>query len=561
MWDFSGPVRSRASATVRLVGSTSRRNGRRDASSSASRVVARFAISRRAVAWAAPEGSAAKQGDLHLDRALGPERAPRRDVIRQLARVQVGQRVVGSLGELEHQLAVDEGRDPARQQLPVTADHHVDSDARALAQQELHLLDHRAGLDVAEAGEESLPQIDQQQDVRQALGCRCRRPLFCQVGEAALRHHGLPHADLADQAGEQPLDAFGLVALRHDAGVRKVGERQQRAVAAVDRVQVQIVARDARAASTASDRRSGWRGRSAAPRSRTGGRSCPGRQGRVLALRPAGLRPRGEGRRVWRRRATSAPVDSVERGHSGSAASQGWAARDAERGGRRLIAATSARRSVAGSLLVVLGTTRPSARARRASARDRSRTSARRPHPRSPRAAAPDPSAWNGTSELAPNRTYARPGVDLADAGGVRRVDDVRALRRVGHPQGDPQVGVGADLGRDHAAGPLRRQDQMDAERPAALGDADQAADEVGQFAGQVTANSSMTIARRGIAAQVRAPGAQVEVVVQVFRARARQQVLATAQFGAERFQGAFDQVAVEVGDHPDRVRAGRRSP
>ena len=84
----------------------------------------------------------------------------------------------------------------------------------------------------------------------------------------------------------------------------------------------------------------------------------------------------------------------------------------------------------------------------------------------------------------------AVPGADQGAAGRAgemsaasRGVDDVLALDGVGDPQRDPQVGVGPDVGGDHAAGPLGGQDQVDAEGPAALGDVDQAGDEVGQLA------------------------------------------------------------------------------
>ena len=125
------------------------------------------------------------------------------------------------------------------------------------------------------------------------------------------------------------------------------------------------------------------------------------------------------------------------------------------------------------------------------------------PRPPAARARPPTRPAWNGSSGC-PSRTDARPGVRLRDAGGVRRVDDVGALDGVGDPQGDPQVRVRADLGRDDAAGPLGGQHQVDAEGAPALGDVDQAGHEVGQLAGQL-ANSSMTMSRRGIGASRRA--------------------------------------------------------
>ena len=137
---------------------------------------------------------------------------------------------------------------------------------------------------------------------------------------------------------------------------------------------------------------------------------------------------------------------------------------------------------------------------------------------------------------------------------GVGGVDDVGALRGVGDPQRDPQVGVGPDLGRHHAAGPLGGQDQVDAERAAALGDVDQAGDEVGQLArqrGELVDHDEQP--RHGV--ELRTVRPQVDVVLDVLGARVGEQVLAAGQLGAERDQRALDEVGVEVGDHADGVR------
>ena len=61
-------------------------------------------------------------------------------------------------------------------------------------------------------------------------------------------------------------------------------------------------------------------------------------------------------------------------------------------------------------------------------------------------------------------------GLTLVDRGGG-----------VCYPQRDAKRGVGPDLGRDHSAGALRREHQMNAQRPPALCDANEAADELGQ--------------------------------------------------------------------------------
>ena len=55
--------------------------------------------------------------------------------------------------------------------------------------------------------------------------------------------------------------------------------------------------------------------------------------------------------------------------------------------------------------------------------------------------------------------------------------------RLVRHAQRDAQVGVGAQVVLDDARRALRRHDQVDAERPAALGDVDDAVDELGHLA------------------------------------------------------------------------------
>ena len=63
--------------------------------------------------------------------------------------------------------------------------------------------------------------------------------------------------------------------------------------------------------------------------------------------------------------------------------------------------------------------------------------------------------------------------------------DDVAGVGDVVQAQGDAQVRVGPDVVADDAARPLRRQDEVDAEAAAALGDADQRIDEAGELGGQ----------------------------------------------------------------------------
>ena len=66
-----------------------------------------------------------------------------------------------------------------------------------------------------------------------------------------------------------------------------------------------------------------------------------------------------------------------------------------------------------------------------------------------------------------------------------RVVDDVGRLGPVEHPQGDAQVGVGADAVVDRAVRALGGQHQVHAEAAAPLGDVDQGVEEAGELGGQ----------------------------------------------------------------------------
>ena len=63
--------------------------------------------------------------------------------------------------------------------------------------------------------------------------------------------------------------------------------------------------------------------------------------------------------------------------------------------------------------------------------------------------------------------------------------DDVPGVGDVVQPEGEPQVGVGADVVADDARRALRRQHEVDAEAAAALGDADERRHERRQLGGQ----------------------------------------------------------------------------
>ncbi len=65
------------------------------------------------------------------------------------------------------------------------------------------------------------------------------------------------------------------------------------------------------------------------------------------------------------------------------------------------------------------------------------------------------------------------------EEGGLARADHVVGVSLVGHPQCDAQVGVGPQVVLDHAGGPLGGEHEVESERPPALGDVDDAVDEL----------------------------------------------------------------------------------
>ena len=83
---------------------------------------------------------------------------------------------------------------------------------------------------------------------------------------------------------------------------------------------------------------------------------------------------------------------------------------------------------------------------------------------------------------LTGRREVPAPGGARGDAGGQGRVDDVDAVGAFTHPQRDADVEVGAHVGADGAAGALRREDDVHAERPSHGRQTHQTGDEIGQF-------------------------------------------------------------------------------
>jgi hypothetical protein len=68
---------------------------------------------------------------------------------------------------------------------------------------------------------------------------------------------------------------------------------------------------------------------------------------------------------------------------------------------------------------------------------------------------------------------------------GISAADNVHRISVVLDTQRNPKIRVGLDVVADHAAGSLRRQQQMDPEAPTPLRDPDQRLNELGKLAGE----------------------------------------------------------------------------
>lgn len=146
------------------------------------------------------------------------------------------------------------------------------------------------------------------------------------------------------------------------------------------------------------------------------------------------------------------------------------------------------------------------------------------------------------------------------EPGGHRIAEDIVGILLVGHPQGDPQVGVGAQVVLDDARRALRREDQVQPERAAALRDADDAVDELRHLPderGELVDDDDQARWTVGVAGLLQ--GQQVLGVLGL------QQALAAHELGPQAAQHAPHEVRVEVGDEPDAVRQpgapGERRP
>ena len=90
---------------------------------------------------------------------------------------------------------------------------------------------------------------------------------------------------------------------------------------------------------------------------------------------------------------------------------------------------------------------------------------------------------WIGMTSSGPSRTYARPGPVAADLGGGALADHVDRSRRRPARAARSAGWCWPGCVVDHAGGPLGGEDQVHAERAAALGDVDQRRQQLGQLA------------------------------------------------------------------------------
>ena len=151
----------------------------------------------------------------------------------------------------------------------------------------------------------------------------------------------------------------------------------------------------------------------------------------------------------------------------------------------------------------------------------------------------------------------ARAGLGHGTAGqrgveerGLLGPEHVVGVVLVGHAQRHAQVGVGAQVVLDDAGGTLRREDEVQAERAAALGDVDDAVDELGHLLDErrelVDDDDER---RRGVDL---AAALELDEVLGLVPG---EQVLAVVQLGRERRERPAHEVRRQVGDEADGVR------
>ena len=157
---------------------------------------------------------------------------------------------------------------------------------------------------------------------------------------------------------------------------------------------------------------------------------------------------------------------------------------------------------------------------------------------------------WKGVSRPGTGLGHRTARQRRVEVGGDGRAEHVVAVRLVGHPQGHPQVGVGAQVVLDDAGRTLGGEDQVQAERPTPLGDVDHAVDELRDLLderGELVDDDDQARRRGDLA-----PALELDEVLGLVLG---EDVLAVPQLGRQRRQGPAHQVRGQVGDQADGVR------
>ena len=565
-------------------------------------------------------GVLVQQRHVHLTGVgAGAEGAPRRHGRRHVACPHAHQVEAVGRRHAQQQPVLQQHARAAAEGGAVARDHHAHAHRRPLAHEGLHAVEHLAAVDVLEDGGEAVPAVQHEHQVGQPLPLRCGRAL---LGQGGVRLHGellLAPGHLGAQHVQQAAHAVALVAGDDGARVRQGDQRQQRARAGVQAVEVDVGGRG-----RARDPRREGAQEGRAPRARGAGDAQVPSAGVVPGHRALGLLGRDvlhadceRGQEAgldaggapppapWAGgpRASDGPRVSCGPWASGGpwASSGPWAS-----GGPRAScgpAVVPLRAALSPACLAGLAgpahlverdelgqRLQPRAvrggqpgrvagldhrvdqrgqigghrdvllghrpRRRRArQARQRQRLHARADGAHRPARA---PAHAGGLELQEPSVAQARVGPPRdrgRDVGGGGGLDHVLGVALVGHAQGDAKVRVGLDLRRDHARGPLGRQHQVHAQGAAAPGDVHQAGDEVGQLGHQ--GGELVDDEHQARHGLVARPHAR-HVVLDVLGVGPGQLVLAAPQLGAQRLQGPGGQVPVEVGDHAHRVGQAR---
>jgi hypothetical protein len=187
-----------------------------------------------------PGGIRRQERNLQFDAGARAERPSGRHVVGQVAGIETGKPVVILLGQLEDQLLLAQRRDTAEEQRAVARHHQVHADAGSLSEQPGKNLGETADLELTQRRCEAFPTIEQHESMGQPLCFRHGRTLFPDVAEPCRGEQFLSPVQLSYQALEQPRRALSLRTGDDGATVRELSEWQERAVAAVNPVQMHV---------------------------------------------------------------------------------------------------------------------------------------------------------------------------------------------------------------------------------------------------------------------------------------------------------------------------------